>query len=193
MRDRTGKLLARCLSRRRNSKRILPLNIIRGSFGCLLYTPISYSDKTRRKYFLKQVIATLRQKNKELGHPLAIIATKYQLYHGPALKQLPDIILFPDIRKGIWITGDFYRKGILEECLITDHSLYGIFAINTNLEDISFKSKFTRTFDVVPLILSSLELPIPSYTDSTLRSVLAKKVGTRNYVPIQKIAKITLR
>jgi len=184
--------LLRHSPRGKSDKGKLPLSIIRGSFGCLLHSSISYSSEVKQKYFLKRIITILRQKNKELGNPLAIIATKYQLYHGRALKQIPDVILFPDIHKGIWITGDFYRKGIIEKRLITDHSLYGIFAISTNLENINFKSKFIRTFDVVPLILNSLDLPIPSYTDSTLRSTLARKVGTRNYIIISRIAKISL-
>ena len=99
---------------------------------------------------------------------------------------LPSIIIEP-IRA--WIKYDSVGN-IIENSEIPNHSMYGIFSvyrkdvIDDNLLAWLSDSKYVMTWDICPLILYLLDLPIPSYTTSSIKTI--SKL-TKNYLSIYKV------
>lgn len=88
---------------------------------------------------------------------------KYEIYRGYCTERGPDIVLrsrYDDLLIARGYNSKIYR----EDIEIADHHPIGLFS----LEGFRGKQKQIQTFDVLPVILGCLGLPIPSDTDSDL-------------------------
>jgi predicted AlkP superfamily phosphohydrolase/phosphomutase len=107
------------------------------------------------------------------------VYTPNELYYGPYIKRAPDLIVWPKLGYGL-------------DSSIT-HSLKGITLIAGKDLDVDKHVMKLRTWDVAPLILSLLGLPIPHDTDGNVKS-LCKRLGVqlhgkRDYVSYWKVIK----
>ena len=88
---------------------------------------------------------------------------KYEVYNGYCIEQGPDIVLRPK-DDGLLISRGRCSEIYREDAEIADHHLVGVFSIE------GYHDRYTQvhTYDVLPMILGCLGLPIPSDTDSDL-------------------------
>jgi len=106
------------------------------------------------------------------------VYTSDEIYKGSYVTHAPDILVEPVDYSYLLLTGEKEQVITEIEKEVSSHHPHGIF-IATNFE--CNKCKILETYDVVPIVLHLMELPIPSDTDSKLLWLKEKPKKYRYY------------
>ena len=94
----------------------------------------------------------------------ARIWKREEIYHGPHVKNAPEIIFLPDFEKGYCVGTTAISPEIISQKTYYDHHPEGIILAYADYISPVQIGK-VKTFDLVPTILNYLGLPVPSDTD----------------------------
>jgi len=152
---------------------------------------INYSFIKSRKMDIMAVrnylIKILNNFNKKYGFPLAIISPRDEIYWGSNISRAPDIVILPNMKKGYWVTSNPFSK-VLTNAHSFNHNMLGIYGIFNYNNKINFKVKRILSYEILQLILYSLNLPVPKFIDGRkiydLIDVQDTKVNYDSYLKV---------
>ena len=147
----------------RDSLAFMPEDI--SGMGIRINKKLIAEKQINHNHVRKLVCSILRRFSKK-ADAFSLIDYRERVYWGENLKLAPDIVVLPNMKKGFWITSDPFSREISFSA-VSNHSMSGIFGITDFEGLLRLKDTITRisAYDVLQLILYSINASIPSYHD----------------------------
>jgi len=170
-----ARAIAKKIFKIRYSERVIPYTLYEAFIPDTVYPSCIYIKPGMEEY----VIDVLK------GESLLKVYRSYEAYSGPCVKEAPDVIVEPNDYSYMVTSKDEEEITHKEGEEGSTHHPHGVLIV-TDFE--CNKCDMLETYDVVPIILHLMKLPIPSDTDSKL-SFLEKKPRMYNYYASWKLLK----
>lgn len=125
------------------------------------------------------------------------VKSREEVYSGPYVKRAPHLIIRPDYEGGFLQSDNKVIGKMYEEGEFKDHHPSGVLIVKT--KDLRLKDKIKiPNYTVTPLIMLTLNLPLPKTTDATkeLMNIISGKqvkIKFKNYLPEWKIMKSMIK
>ena len=114
-----------------------------------------------------------------------------EIFTGPFISKAPDIMICPDFNEKYILSGNKLLGKVIIKGNFADHHPIGLFSIYSKSDDVALPLKdggIIENYEVTPLILYLLRLPLPIDTDSKLVKEMQVKT-TEKYKKMWEIIK----